>query len=89
MTSSTMTTTNLLNNQDYFIQEPKNAQELVNLVNINFIEKKEEILMFFFLKVQNTMSQIQDKFGQMSDSITTRSKYKKLMLIYLSINFKF
>ena len=69
----TTSTTTLFSYQEYPIREPQNAQELVNLVNIYFIL---EFYWLFFFKVQGTISQIQDKFGQMSDSIMTRSRTK-------------
>ena len=58
--------------QEYPIREPQNAQEFVNLVNINTFEMFDVSLLFS--QVQNTIGQIQDKFGQMSDSIMAKSK---------------
>ena len=70
--ASTATANTSIIHHEYPIREPQNAQELVDLVKLSRSNSFHHSLIYFF-QVQTTMSQIQDKFATMSDSIMTRS----------------
>lgn len=78
MTSASNTTSSSLSiNQEYPIREPQNAQELVNLVRWHSPYPFDSLGLRSF-QVQTTMTQIQDRFGSMSESIMSRSQFLHL-----------
>ena len=62
---------NSMMNVDFPIRQPQNAQEMADLVFYIFCYFEFNCL-FFSSQVQNTITQIQEKFEHMSDSILTK-----------------